>query len=93
MRLNRDIQPISNMKRQSAKLLKQLEESGDPIILTRNGRPCVVVQDAEAYQGLMDMKERYETMLKVRQGLDDVKHKHTRPADVVLAELDKKHEL
>lgn len=93
MNLKRDIQPISNLKRQSAKLLEQLAESSDPIILTKNGQPCIVVQEAGAYQELFELKEKYDAMIKVRQGLEDVKQKRTRPADEVFEELEKNYAL
>ena len=53
-----------------------------------NGRAELVVQDAAAYQALLD---RVEAIEGIQRGLADVKAGRTRPARKVLARLRRKH--
>lgn len=91
MNIIRDIQPISNLKRRTAELLRQLKETGDPIVLTRNGEPAAVIQDPAAYQELTDLRARLETILAVREGIADMERGRTKPAERVIARLREKH--
>jgi prevent-host-death family protein len=83
-----DIRSLSDFKRNTAELLDRLRKSGNPLVLTINGRAEVVVQDAEAYQELLD---RVETIEGIRQGLADVKAGRTKPAREVFNRLRRKH--
>lgn len=47
--LNNDIHSLSNFKRNTAKFLRQLRETGHPIVLTINGKAELVVQDTTSY--------------------------------------------
>lgn len=58
----RDIQSLSHFKRNTAEVVKQLKESGSPLVLTVNGKAEIVVQDAAAYQRLMALAEKAEMM-------------------------------
>ncbi len=68
------IDSLTNFKRQTAQYLDRLHETGDPMVLTVNGKAQVVVQDAAAYQRLVELAnraEREETIAAVREGLAD----------------------
>ncbi|MEW6736624.1 MAG: type II toxin-antitoxin system Phd/YefM family antitoxin [Acidobacteriota bacterium] len=84
MDISRDIQPLSTFKRETGKIIEQLKETGEPVVLTINGKAELVVQDAAAYQALIDqnerMKERLETIAGIRRGLEDVKQGRVIPA-------------
>ena len=58
MKLARDIMSLSTFKRDSNKVMRQMKKTKQPVVLTINGKAAVVVQDAEGYQGLLDLKER-----------------------------------
>jgi prevent-host-death family protein len=73
MNLSRDIKSLSTFKRDSARLLKQLRRTKEPLILTINGEAALVVQDVESYQALLDSKERIEAIEGIRRGLDSMK--------------------
>lgn len=47
--LDRDIQPLTDFKRNTAEFMQQLRETGEPVILTVNGKAEIVVQDARSY--------------------------------------------
>ena len=69
--LAKDIQSLSHFKRNTAEVMKQMKESGNPVVLTVNGKAEVVVQDAAAYQRLMALAERAEMMEFLREAKAD----------------------
>ena len=75
-----DIQSLTEFRRGSARMIKQLRKSKRPMVLTVNGKAAAVVQDAEAYQRLLDMAARADAREGVRQGLEDARKGRTRPA-------------
>jgi prevent-host-death family protein len=83
-----DIRSLSDFKRNTSELLDRLKKSGNPLVLTINGRAEVVVQDAEAYQELL---ERVETIEGIQRGLADAKAGRTKPAREVFNRLRRKH--
>ena len=50
----RNIYPLSDFQRNAKDFILQLKESQKPIVLTVNGKAALVIQDAEAYQALLD---------------------------------------
>ena len=82
-----DIQSLTTFRRSSSEFLKQLKKTKRPVVLTVNGKAAAVVQDAEAYQRLLDIAERANDLEAVRKGLDDVAHGRTRPAKDVIEEM------
>jgi prevent-host-death family protein len=55
-----DMQSLSHFKRNSAQVMKRMKRSGNPIVLTVNGKAEVVVQDAAAYQRLVEQADKAE---------------------------------
>src|SRR5438445_13291420 len=83
-----DIRSLSDFKRNTSELLDRLKKTGNPLVLTINGKAEVVVQDAEAYQELL---ERVETIEGIQRGLADVKAGRTKPAREVFNRLRRRH--
>ena len=50
MPLTKSIQPISYLKSHASELVDQLAEDGEPLIVTRNGKAKLVVQDIASYE-------------------------------------------
>jgi hypothetical protein len=46
MNLSRDIHSLTDFKRQTPEFLRQLKETGHPLVLMINGKAELVVQDA-----------------------------------------------
>ena len=76
--INRDIQSLSNFKRHTSGFIQQMKQTGQPVILTVNGKAEVVVQDAESYQKLLEKIEELEAIAGIRQGLADIESDKTR---------------
>lgn len=83
-----DIRSLSDFKRNTSELLKRLKKTGNPLVLTINGKAEVIVQDAEAYQELL---ERVETVESIQRGIADVKAGRSKPAREVFNRLRRKH--
>lgn len=88
-----DIQSLTSFRRDSAQALKHLQKSKRPLVLTVKGRAAAVVQDAEAYQRLLDIAARADAEEGIRQGLEDVRRGRVRPAREFFAEFEAKHGL
>lgn len=86
----KDIQSLSHFKRHTAKLMKQMKKSGNAVVLTVNGKAEVVVQDAAAYQRLMELAEKAEMMEFLRQAKADADAGRTVPAREFLESLGQK---
>lgn len=50
MKISADIKPVSYLKLHSADLLNQVNETHRPVVITQNGEPRAVLQDAESYE-------------------------------------------
>ena len=70
--ITKDIQSLATFRRRSGDFMKQLKRSERPVILTVKGKAAAVVQDADAYQRLLDIAARADVFEAIRQGLDDV---------------------
>jgi prevent-host-death family protein len=75
--LERDIHSLSDFKRNTAEFLDQLEKTGEPVILTINGRAKLVVQDAASYQRHRELMDRAEAIEAIRVGLESAKQGKT----------------
>jgi prevent-host-death family protein len=80
-----DIQSLTDFKRNTAKYLKKMKKSKGPVVLTVNGRAEIVVQDARAYQEMIERVERAETVAALRQGIEEFERGEGRPASEALA--------
>ncbi|MEX2174692.1 MAG: type II toxin-antitoxin system Phd/YefM family antitoxin [Pirellulaceae bacterium] len=77
--LSRDIDSLSSFKRETAKFVERMKESGQPVVLTINGKAELVVQDAASYQRLLNLAERVDSLEALRQSLEDADAGRTRP--------------
>ena len=72
LNISRDIHSLSSFKRKTLEFIEQMKQTGEPVILTVNGKAELVVQDAKSYQKLLDALERLEAIAGIKQGLEDV---------------------
>ncbi len=52
MKISSDIKPVSFLKSHAADVLKQINETRRPIIITQNGEPRAVLQDPDSYDNM-----------------------------------------
>jgi PHD/YefM family antitoxin component YafN of YafNO toxin-antitoxin module len=93
LNLATDIQSLTSFRRSSGDFIKHLKKSKRPMVLTVNGKAAAVVQDAEAYQRLLDIAARADAREGIRQGLDDVRSGRVRPVRQFFAEFENTHGL
>ena len=78
--ITNDIQSLTTFRRRSGDFMKQLRKNKRPVVLTVKGKAAAVVQDAGAYQRLLDIAARADAEEGIRQGLEDAKKGKVRPA-------------
>ena len=89
----RNVHPLDHFKRQTAEFRERLKATGQPEILTVDGRAALVVQDAEAYQELVrELEKLREARLadfrdKVRYGLEQAGRGEVVEGPVAVAEV------
>ena len=54
MKLAQGITPVTSLKRNSAALIRQARETGQPIVITQNGRATAVLQDVVSFEQQRD---------------------------------------
>jgi prevent-host-death family protein len=87
--IHRDIDSLSNFKRKTAEFLRQMKETGHPVVLTINGKAELVVEDTASYQKLTELAEQAEQMAITRQAVAEMRSGQGRPAEEMLAEMRK----
>jgi prevent-host-death family protein len=87
----KDIQSLTDFKRNTAEFVKKIKKSGNPLVLTVNGKAEIVVQDAKAYQEMLERIERAESVAAIRKGMEEFERGEGRPAREALEELRQKH--
>lgn len=85
--INRDINSLSSFKRNTPEFLRQLRETGHPVVLTINGKAELVVQDAASYQKLLELAERADELEFLRASVAEMDAGRGRPAAEMLAEM------
>ncbi len=93
LNITTDIQSLTTFRRSSGQFMKQLKKSKRPLVLTVNGKAAAVVQDAEAYQRLLDIAAQADAEEGIRQGLEGARKGKLRPAREFFAEFEAKHGL
>ncbi|MGH9453418.1 MAG: type II toxin-antitoxin system Phd/YefM family antitoxin [Terriglobia bacterium] len=91
--ITKDIQSLTTFRRRSGDFMKQLKKSKHPVVLTVKGKAAAVVQDAEAYQRLLDIAARASAEEGIRQGLEAARKGRVRPAREFFDVFEAKHGL
>jgi PHD/YefM family antitoxin component YafN of YafNO toxin-antitoxin module len=91
--LTKGIDSLTNFKRKTPAFLDQLRQSGQPVVLTINGKAELVVQDAASYQQLLEVVDRLEAIEGIKRGLCEMKAGKGKPLDQVDREIRKKHRI
>jgi prevent-host-death family protein len=89
--ITKDIQSLTTFRRRSGDFMKQLHKSKRPVVLTVKGKAEAIVQDAEAYQRLLDLAARADANEGIRQGLEEARSGKGRPVREFFAEFKAKH--
>ena len=85
MHLLDDIKPVTYLKSRAAELLKQINTTRRPVIITQNGEPRAVLQDPKSYE---DMRNAIGLLKLVSQGESDVRNGRTKPQEKVFEDIE-----
>ena len=91
--ISKDIHSLSDFKRNTPEFVSQMRESGHPVVLTINGKAELVVQDAAAYQKLLDQIDELEALEGIKRGLAYVEAGRVTAVAEFEKEFRKKHAL
>ena len=83
-----DIVPISELKKNTKKILAQIRKTGRPVILTVNGRADSVLVDVENYEKQIRAANLSRLLLEAER---DVAEQKIRPLDSLLEEFKGAH--
>ena len=93
LNIGRDINSLSDFKRNTGEFVRRMKQSRQPIVLTVNGKAELVVQDAESYQKLLELADYEETVAALKEGFEDIENGRVRPVEEAFEQLRKKHGL
>jgi prevent-host-death family protein len=77
----KDVESLTAFKRNTTEYVKKIKKSGNPLVLTINGKAELVVQDAESYQRMIEVLDRAEAIEAVGEGLESVRQGKTMSLD------------
>ncbi|MFP3693247.1 type II toxin-antitoxin system Phd/YefM family antitoxin, partial [Burkholderia sp. SIMBA_048] len=72
------VKPISYLKSHAAEIVRDITESGEPMLITQNGEAKVVVQDAQSYE---DMQQTVALLKILAMGQKDIETGNFTPTD------------
>lgn len=87
----REVRSVTEFQRNIKDYVGRLKENKGPLVLTVNGRAELVVQNAEAYQVLLERLERAESLAAIRRGIDQFERGEAIPLDDAEKQLRTKH--
>ena len=70
MNISQDIKPVIYLKTRAADLLKQINETHRPVVITRNGDPKAILQDPKSYE---NMRNAIGILQLIFQGENDIR--------------------
>ncbi len=82
-----DIRSLTDFQRNTKSHLRRLKTSGRPEVLTVNGKAELIVQDAAAFEDMLD------AIRGIQRGLDEMKAGKGEPARKVLDRIRAKYEI
>ena len=83
----KDIRSLTDFQRNTKSHLRRLKSSGRPEVLTVNGRAELIVQDAAAFEDMLD------AIRGIQRGLDEMKAGKGEPARKALDRIRAKYKI
>jgi prevent-host-death family protein len=87
MNISEDIKSITYLKSRAADLLKQINDTHRPVIITQNGEPKAVLQDPKSYE---NMRNALSLLKLMAQSEEEIKKDKIKPQAEVFVNLKKK---
>ena len=87
MNIINDIRPVTYLKSRAADLLKQINDTHRPVIITQNGEPKAVLQDPESYE---NMRNAIGILKLISMGEEDIKNGNLLEQEAVFNMIEEK---
>jgi prevent-host-death family protein len=87
----KNIQSLTDFKRNSAEYVKDLKKTKSPLVLTVNGKAEIVVMDADSFQEILNKIEYVENVKAIQEGIESFERGEGKSARESLTELGKKY--
>jgi prevent-host-death family protein len=75
--------PISDLRRKTNEIIKEVQSGDEVVYITQHGRPAVVLLEYDRYEMLLTQLEELSDLVDLRAAVDEP----TRPYETFLAEL------
>ena len=85
MNISTDIKPVTYLKSKAADLLKQINETHRPVIITQNGEPRAVLQDPKSYE---NMRNAIGILKLISQGEEEIKNGKSKSQEEVFKNIE-----
>ncbi len=85
MNISTDIKPVTYLKAKAADLLKQINETRRPVIITQNGEPRAVLQDPKSYE---NMRNAMGILKLISQGEGDIRNGRVKSQEDVFKDIE-----
>ena len=86
-----EVQPLTNLQDHPAEVIAQARATRRPITLTVDGKPAFILQNAAAYQRILDLAALADAREGIRQGLEELRRGEGRPVGEVFDEMREKY--
>jgi len=85
MNISTDIKSVTYLKAKAADLLKQINETHRPVIITQNGEPRAVLQDPKSYE---NMRNAIGILKLISQGEGDIRNGRVKSQEDVFKNIE-----
>ena len=87
MNISSDIRPVTYLKSRAADLLKQINDTHRPVIITQNGEPRAVIQDPQSFE---DMRNAIGILKLISMGEEAIKNGNILEQEAVFENIEEK---
>ncbi len=87
MNIANDIRPVTYLKSRAAELLKQINDTHRPVIITQNGEPRAVIQDPQSFE---NMRNAIGILKLISMGEEDIKNGNLLEQEAVFKNVEEK---
>ncbi len=85
MNISRDIKPVTYLKSRAADLLKEINDTHRPVIITQNGKPRAVLQDPKSYE---NMRNAIGILKLISQGEEEIRDAKLKPQEEIFTNIE-----
>ncbi len=71
--MSKNIEPLSEFRKNSADFIKRIKEEKEPILLTQHGKSAVVLLEVSEYEKLIDKSDLLDQLLEQSDDLNEEK--------------------